>query len=87
MQVDRLIREPERRVLTGVPRSSWYEFIRDGLAPPGVRIGKYAVGWPESELAILNAARIAGRSDAEIRALVKRLVATRANAFDGMAAA
>ncbi len=87
MEIDRLVRERERRQLTGIPTSSWYELVRDGLAPPGVRLGRYAVAWPQSELAALNAARIAGRSDDEIRALVKRLVAARANALDGTAAA
>ena len=88
MEIDRLVRERERRQLTGIPTSSWYEFVRDGLAPSGVRLGgHYAVAWPQSELAALNAARIAGRSDDEIRALVKRLVAARANALDGTAAA
>ncbi len=87
MEIDRLIRERERRQLTGTPTSSWYELVRDGLAPSGVRLGGCAVAWSQSELAALNAARIAGRSDDEIRALVKRLVAARANALDGTAAA
>ncbi len=86
MQINRLIREPERRELTGIPTSSWYELIRDGLATPGVRLGRYSVGWPASELATINAARIVGHSDDQIRALVKKLVAARANALDGLAA-
>ena len=35
-------------------------------------------GWPAREVAALNAARIAGKSDAEIRELVADLVAERA---------
>ena len=83
MQIDRLVREPERGELTGKPTSSWYELIHDGLATPGVRLSRYSVGWPLSELAALNAARIAGKSEEQIRSLVKRLVAARANAHQG----
>ena len=42
------------------------------------RIGPRAVGWPAQEVAALNAARIAGQSDAELRELVTRLHAARA---------
>jgi prophage regulatory protein len=35
------------------------------------------VGWPAHEVAALNAARIAGKADAEIRALVTHLEAAR----------
>jgi prophage regulatory protein len=36
-----------------------------------------AVGWPSEEVQALNAARIAGKSDEEIRALVVKLEAAR----------
>ena len=87
MEVDRILREGERRQVTGVPTSTWYDLIDQGLAPPGIKIGKYSVGWPATELAALNAARIAGKGDDEIRGLVKRLIAARAKAFDRFAAA
>jgi prophage regulatory protein len=35
------------------------------------------VGWPASEVAALNAARISGKSNSEIRDLVMKLVAAR----------
>jgi prophage regulatory protein len=35
------------------------------------------VGWPANEVAALNAARIAGKSDDEIRQLVRKLEAAR----------
>jgi prophage regulatory protein len=38
-----------------------------------VGLGGRAVGWPAHEVAALNAARIAGKPDAEIRALVTTL--------------
>jgi prophage regulatory protein len=45
-----------------------------------VQIGARAVGWPDSELEALNAARIAGKTDDEIRALVVKLEAARKTA-------
>lgn len=79
-QTERLLREPQRCEVTGIPQQTWYDLQKEGLAPPPVRIGRAAV-YPESELAALNAARIAAKSDEEIRALVKRFVAKRKQAL------
>jgi len=57
----------------GRSRSAHYLDIQRGLFTQPVPIGARAVGWPASELSMLNAARIAGKSDEEIRALVKQL--------------
>jgi prophage regulatory protein len=38
------------------------------------------VGWPSSEVTAINAARIAGKTDEEIRALVVKLEAARKSA-------
>jgi prophage regulatory protein len=51
--------------------------IKNGLFVKPVRIGLRAVGTPEDEVDALNAARIAGKSDEEIRALVVKLEAAR----------
>jgi prophage regulatory protein len=48
-----------------------------GSLPIPVSLGGRAVGWPAHEVAALNAARIAGKPDAEIRALVTQLEAAR----------
>ena len=61
----------------GYSRSTIYLRITQGLWTRPVRLGPRAVGWPAGEVAALNAARIAGRSDEEIRALVTRLEAAR----------
>ena len=58
---------------TGYSRSTLYMRIAQGLFTKPVRLGTRTVGWPAAEVASLNAARIAGRSDREIRALVKEL--------------
>ena len=42
-----------------------------------MQIGLRAVGWPSYEVAAINAARIAGKTDEEIRALVVKLEAAR----------
>lgn len=48
-----------------------------------VLIGSRAIGTPESEVEALNAARIAGKPDDEIRALVVKLEAARKLAVAG----
>jgi len=40
-------------------------------------LGGRTVGWPAHEVAALNAARIAGKPDAEIHSLVAQLEAAR----------
>ena len=61
----------------GRSRSTHYLDIQQGLFTRPVSIGARAVGWPENEVAALNDARIAGKCDDEIRALVARLEAAR----------
>lgn len=61
----------------GLSRSTHYYDIKNGLYTRPVAIGARAVGWPEHEVAALNAARIAGKTADEIRSLVLRLQADR----------
>lgn len=61
----------------GRSRSTIYNDITQGLFPSPVRLGKRAVGWPEDEVGAIKAARIAGKSDDEIRALVTKIHAAR----------
>ena len=68
---------------TGKSRSALYGDIAQRLFTKPIRIGSRSVGWPASEVTALNSARIAGRSDAEIRALVRRLETARRTAFEG----
>lgn len=68
-----ILRLPAVRSLCGYSRSTIYLRISQGLWPRPVSLGPRSVGWPEHEIAAVNAARIAGRSDQEIRALVARL--------------
>jgi len=75
--VQTLLRLPTVKAETGASRSTIYLRIQQGLWPKPVKLGPRSVAWPASEVAALNAARIAGMVDAEIRALVTRLEAAR----------
>jgi len=57
--------------------ASIYNAIRSGLFPLGVQIGQRAKGWPDYEVRAINTARVAGKSDDEIRELVKLLLTKR----------
>jgi prophage regulatory protein len=57
--------------------ASIYNLIRAGLWTKPVRIGARSVGWPDDEVRVLCAARIAGKMEGEIRELVTRLHAKR----------
>lgn len=85
MSCTKLLRFPEVISETGDARSTIYLRGSQGLFPPPIKLGPRSVAWPASEVAAINAARIAGWTDAEIRELVKRLVAARKSlAADGV---
>lgn len=74
--IQRLFNAKER---LGVSRSTFYLQISQGLITRPVHIGLRAVGWPSNEIeAILNA-RIAGKSIAELKSLVRELECQRAS--------
>lgn len=84
----KLLKLPQVLGLTAKARSTHYNDIKDGLMTPPVKIGgenSHSVAWPENEIICINAARIAGKSNDEIRKLVTRLVADR-QSVDGRAA-
>ena len=73
-----IFRMPAVKAETGHrSHASIYNAIKAGLFTKLVQIGQRAVGWPSSEVQAINAARIAGKSEAEIRELVKQLHAKR----------
>ena len=63
---------------TKLGRTTTLEQVKAGLWPPPIKLGARAVAWVEREIDEVLAARIAGASDVEIRALVRALVAVRA---------
>jgi predicted DNA-binding transcriptional regulator AlpA len=56
-RIDGIAREAERRIITGVPTSSWYALQEKGLAPKPVRLGPRSVGWPRQALFAWNEQR------------------------------
>lgn len=77
----KILRLPRLLEQTGYSRSTLYQRIADGLWTRPVAIGLRAVGWPDSEVSTLIAARIAGKTLPEIRDIVLKLQAARAGAL------
>jgi prophage regulatory protein len=75
--VQTILRLPAVKSESGYSRSTIYLRIAQGLWPKPVSLGARSVGWPAGEVASINAARIAGKTDDEIRALVVKLEAAR----------
>ncbi|WP_288986278.1 AlpA family phage regulatory protein [uncultured Sphingopyxis sp.] len=67
-----LLRVPDVKKASGLARPTIYRDIRRGVFPKPVKIGTVSA-WPAAEVAAVNAARIAGKSDDEIRQLVANL--------------
>ncbi len=72
-----ILRRNQVQARTGLSRSTIYQRIADGTFPKSVSLGPRAVGWPDNEVDALNEARIAGKSEVEIRSLVAKLEAAR----------
>lgn len=72
-----ILRFPAVKAETGHSHSTHYLRISQGLFTKPVSLGARAVGWPSNEVAAINAARIAGKTDDEIRELVVKLEAAR----------
>lgn len=68
-----ILRLPEVIKARGRCKASHYQDIQNGLFTRPVPIGGRAVGWPEHEVYAVNAARIAGKTEDEIKALVIEL--------------
>ncbi|NMM29171.1 MAG: AlpA family phage regulatory protein [Glaciimonas sp.] len=76
----KILRLPAVKSESGYSRSTIYLRISQGLWPKPVNLGVRMVGWPTSEVTTMNAARIAGKSDDEIRTLVAKLETARKSA-------
>ena len=75
-----ILRRKQVEAATGYSRSTIYLRISEGLWTKPVPLGARAVGWPASEIAALNAARIASKTESDIRSLVAKLEAARKTA-------
>ena len=72
-----ILRIPAAKAQSGYSRSTIYLRISQGLWTRQISLGPRCIGWPANEVAALNAARISGKTDDEIRALVVKLEAAR----------
>lgn len=75
-----ILRIPAVKFESGLSRSTIYLRVEQGLWTRPVSLGPRAVGWPSHEVETLIVARIAGKTDEEIRALVVKLEASRKDA-------
>ena len=84
----RLIKLSRVQDLTALQTTSVYAMVKSGLLTPPIKLTQRASAWVESEVLAINAARIAGKSDEEIRNLVRQLISARSDlAVDAKAAA
>ncbi|MDD2919318.1 AlpA family phage regulatory protein [Rhodoferax sp.] len=72
-----IFRLPAVKSESGYSRSTIYLRISQGLWTKQISLGPRCIGWPANEVSALNAARISGKTDAEIRDLVVKLEAAR----------
>ncbi|MEI6536199.1 MAG: AlpA family phage regulatory protein [Verrucomicrobiaceae bacterium] len=57
----RIIREPERRFLTGLSRTQWWRLEQDDKAPRRIMLSQIAHGWTWGEITDWIEARAAAR--------------------------
>lgn len=62
-----------RQHFGGIARSTEYDWHKRGLLPSRISFGPRASGLPEGEVQEIAAARVAGFSDDQIRALVAQI--------------
>jgi len=68
-----MLRVRDVKSRTGYARSTIYAYIKTGLFPRPVKMGARLSAWPANEINTLTAARTAGKSTDEIKALVNQL--------------
>jgi prophage regulatory protein len=73
----KIIRKPEACSLAGMSNTSLFEQTRAGIFPPPISLGSRAVGYLFHEIQAVLTARAAGKSDDEIRLIVKALIKMR----------
>jgi prophage regulatory protein len=73
----RILRLPSVVDRTGESRTTIYARITANLFPRPIQLGVRSVGWLESEVEAMIAARVRGASDDDVRTLVATLEAAR----------
>jgi predicted DNA-binding transcriptional regulator AlpA len=68
LAADRIVREPERKAITGLSRSAWHRLVKAKKAPAPVKLSERASGTRLSDLqrwlASLSPSRATGTGDA-----------------------
>ena len=72
-----MLKCPTVMARVGQSRSALYAAAKRGVFTPPIKWAPQSSGWPEHEVNAILRARIAGKSDDEIRELVKQLVEAR----------
>ena len=80
MEIVHLFRKPKVLEITGDKHATFQNKIVNGLFTPPVKISERLSAWPSNEVQAINVARIAGKSDEEIKSLVASLVKQRQQA-------
>lgn len=73
----KLLKKPEVLALIAKSNTTLYSDIKQGLMTPPVPIGENSVAWPQHECNAINAARMAGKKNNDIKQLVHDLVELR----------
>ena len=69
----RILRIKQIKAQMGLPNSTIYDHIGKGLFCHPIKLSERCSGWLESEVTAIMGARISGKSEAEIKALVLSL--------------
>ncbi len=78
--ITQLIKRPVVEQAMGKTRSTLYRDIQRGLLTKPIKLGGERVAWPADEISAINQARIAGKSEDEIKSLVIELENARGRA-------
>lgn len=73
----RILRISEVLTRQGLPKSTFYEKVKNQLMTPPVNLGQRSVGWPEHEVDEITKALISGASTDQIKQLVIELTEQR----------
>jgi prophage regulatory protein len=76
-KAQRLLPRPEVCTLMGRSSASLHGDMKRGTFVQPIRTGPNSARWPETEVAAIQQARIAGKSEDQIRELVTKLQAAR----------
>lgn len=82
----KLLRLPDVVAATGCGITKVYDDVQKGVLPPPIKRDRSSF-WPADEIGAVVAARIAGKTDDEIRALVAEMVAARPQVLSSFLAA